>query len=394
MVTAGRPPSALRERWWLPPALCLATAAMHTAVLVLQSAPSTSQSTGAAVSAPQLALTAACGTWWLAAGVLGLVRRGRLGRAAVVALPGHAVALATMGLLSSSPGVAWAATMTLITLPTVTCLTSPPRLARLVLALAAVAVAVTSFDAVGGLAGPGFGVFAALCTLMTVLVPTVVVMRLRARLRSTAARALRQAVTDPLTGLLNRRGLDEGAAQEPLGTTGAGRLCVVVADVDHFKQVNDAFGHATGDEVLRALADLLRQHSRDDDLVVRHGGEEFAWVGRWPDAAAAAQAAERLRCAVAPAPMPHQRTLTVSLGVAAARDGDRCTDSAQALHRLIDRADTALYEAKRAGRNRVAVASDSDDPADDGAWGQAAPQPNPSARDSVTGAVTAGGGAP
>lgn len=365
----------------------MATAAMHAAVLVLQTVPSTGQSTDPVASAPQCALTVVCGTWWLAAAVLGLVRRGRLGRTAVVVLSGHAVALGAMGLLSASPGVPWAATMTLITLPTVTCLTSPPRLARLVLALAAVAAAATSFDAVSALAGPGFGVFAVLCTLMTVFVPAVSVMRLRARLRSATARALHQAVTDPLTGLLNRRGLDEGAAR--LGAEGAlpGPVCVVVADVDRFKQVNDTFGHSTGDVVLRTVADLLREHARSGDVLVRHGGEEFAWVGRWPDAAAAVQAAERLRGAVAAAPMPHERPLTVSLGVAAADVAVLHPHPVEALHRLLDRADTALYEAKRSGRDRVVVAGSAPLTSSSSA---AATEPGSTGGDTVT----AGAGAP
>jgi diguanylate cyclase (GGDEF)-like protein len=126
-------------------------------------------------------------------------------------------------------------------------------------------------------------------------------------------------------------------------------------DVDHFKQVNDAFGHAAGDRALRGIAETLRANTRVFDSLARYGGEEFVVVmpGSAPDEATAA--AERLRAAVekmAFAPDPGRLCrLSVSVGVAC---GDKRIDTAEA---LLHAADVALYAAKNAGRNRVEMAT-------------------------------------
>jgi two-component system cell cycle response regulator len=137
--------------------------------------------------------------------------------------------------------------------------------------------------------------------------------------------------------------------------SGQGRqLAVLMVDVDHFKSVNDRYGHASGDRALRLIADSLRVNTRVFDSVARYGGEEFVVVMPGTGPVEAAAAAERLRVAIqelefnatAGMPMP----LTVSVGVA-------CTSVATALPEgLLQAADTALYDAKRNGRNRVEMA--------------------------------------
>jgi two-component system cell cycle response regulator len=173
------------------------------------------------------------------------------------------------------------------------------------------------------------------------------------RLRSDLGTALEMALTDPLTGLYNQRYLRRHLAG--LMESGQGRqLAVLMVDVDHFKLVNDRFGHASGDRALRLIADSLRMNTRVFDSVARYGGEEFIVVMPGTGAAEATAAAERLRLAVEEikfnAATGLQTPLTVSVGVACASS---TTVSAEA---LLQAADTALYDAKRNGRNRVELA--------------------------------------
>ena len=124
-------------------------------------------------------------------------------------------------------------------------------------------------------------------------------------------------------------------------------------DADHFKSVNDRFGHNGGDKVLRSLVFSIRATLRDSDLIGRVGGEEFVVLSPGADLASAMRLAERVRSTVAETPLVidgQSLTLTVSVGVAVAGLNDR--DGAA----LLQRADAALYEAKRAGRNRVEAA--------------------------------------
>ncbi len=155
--------------------------------------------------------------------------------------------------------------------------------------------------------------------------------------------------TDPLTGLANRRGLDEMLAdiqERKLPTA------LVVLDIDHFKHVNDTFGHAVGDLVLRQLALCLRECCRSHDLPCRVGGEEFLVLLPDTSLAAATKFAERLRRTVEGTDMPQAGRVTVSLGVTTwPRTGQSLLDA-------IKEADERMYEAKRGGRNRV-VASES-----------------------------------
>ena len=171
------------------------------------------------------------------------------------------------------------------------------------------------------------------------------------------------ASTDPLTGLFNRRGFHEAATQ--LRTRAAKKrepVSVLMFDLDHFKSINDRFGHATGDDVIHRFARTAADSMRADDIVARLGGEEFAAIVAGGEEVAAL-IGERVRgnFQIAGA---HVNDIainaTVSVGAAVTRD------SALDLHALLDRADAALYQAKKGGRNRVTVAAE--------------PQPHPVAR--------------
>lgn len=160
------------------------------------------------------------------------------------------------------------------------------------------------------------------------------------------------AVTDPLTQLYNRRKLrqdmDIAIAADRRYRTG---LAFILCDVDHFKSINDQYGHETGDAVLKQLAKQLRQHTRESDTVARWGGEEFAILTALADRAKAQALAEKLRQILAASVFPLDRSVTASFGVALLT----AEDTAET---LIRRADQALYAAKGAGRNRVMLAAD------------------------------------
>jgi diguanylate cyclase (GGDEF)-like protein len=157
-----------------------------------------------------------------------------------------------------------------------------------------------------------------------------------------------QSLLDPLTGLLNRLALQRRF--EELGTQAAlsgAELCMVIGDIDHFKLVNDEHGHDCGDAVLAEVAEALRTNMRSFSLLYRFGGEEFLAVLPGLDLRQGAGLAERLREAVQ-ARRPRGIEVTISFGVAAARGTDVNFEA------MFAEADRRLYEAKRAGRNRVA----------------------------------------
>lgn len=162
------------------------------------------------------------------------------------------------------------------------------------------------------------------------------------------------ATLDSLTGLRNRRHFLEGVETEFARARRLQRtLSFLAVDADHFKGVNDRYGHATGDAVLRTLADLCRRNVREVDLVGRLGGEEFAIAMPEAEIELAVRVAERLRSAVAESVVlvdGVEVTLTISVGVATLSDGDGT------LAMLMSRADDALYEAKRTGRDKVVAA--------------------------------------
>ena len=158
-------------------------------------------------------------------------------------------------------------------------------------------------------------------------------------------------VTDSLTGLLNRRAYDARVVDERARASRGKSLSILMIDVDHFKDFNDTFGHAAGDEVLARLGRLLLGATRGTDSVARYGGEEFVVIAPDADSDAAAHLAERCRAAAEMATWPKRR-ITISVGVATwTRDMP-----ASLLEDLPLAADRALYYAKRTGRNRVAHA--------------------------------------
>lgn len=161
----------------------------------------------------------------------------------------------------------------------------------------------------------------------------------------------RQTLSDPLTGVGNRRfaELHLRARHEELLRLGRG-FGVLFVDIDHFKDFNDRHGHATGDEVLRAVARTLAASVRDGDVVGRWGGEEFLVVMGAVSAQTVAAAAERLRSLVDASslrrPGGQELRITVSIGATCARAGESLTD-------LLERADRFLYQSKASGRDRV-----------------------------------------
>ncbi len=181
------------------------------------------------------------------------------------------------------------------------------------------------------------------------------------RLRNDVGSALEMALIDPLTGLYNQRYLMRHL-RGLLESDPNRELAVLMIDVDHFKAVNDEFGHATGDIALRAIADVLRANTRVFDSVARYGGEEFVAVMPGTGADEGSEAAERLRSAVEATQFSWASgslaRVTVSVGVACTAHGLSTPEA------ILHAADRALYAAKRAGRNRIEIAA----PVTPGAW--------------------------
>lgn len=156
-----------------------------------------------------------------------------------------------------------------------------------------------------------------------------------------------ESVIDPLTGLLNRKALQSRFNEiEQQAHLSGGSVCMIELDLDHFKRVNDLFGHGRGDAVLREMAYGLRKSLRSFELIYRIGGEEFLIVLPGTHLPEGLEIAERVRHLVAET-QPAGVEITVSLGVAQASGGD------VRFKQLYAAADTALYEAKHGGRNRV-----------------------------------------
>jgi diguanylate cyclase (GGDEF)-like protein len=165
------------------------------------------------------------------------------------------------------------------------------------------------------------------------------------------------SMRDPLTGLWNRRYLDETMSRElPRARRHNTPIGVVILDLDHFKQLNDTFGHDAGDHVLARVGEMLRHATRGSDIACRFGGEEFGLILPAASLEASRNKAETIRSAFAAMNLDFEGTplgpLTLSAGVAALPAGKQ--DWAQVM-RL---ADKALYTAKQAGRNRVIAATD------------------------------------
>lgn len=179
--------------------------------------------------------------------------------------------------------------------------------------------------------------------------------RLQEELRRRNEELDRAGRTDGLTGLSNRRDVEGYLRQQvSLGRRNASPVAVLLFDVDHFKRVNDTYGHAGGDAVLREVASRLAGHVRLEDTIGRWGGEEFLAVLPMTTAAEGSVVAERVRAALAARPCPlsvdgvGEVAVTISVGCAAGTQ--------ETAEELVARADSALYEAKEAGRNRVVIA--------------------------------------
>jgi diguanylate cyclase (GGDEF)-like protein len=158
------------------------------------------------------------------------------------------------------------------------------------------------------------------------------------------------ALTDELTKLPNRRALAQRFLQEmQRARRHKNAIAFLMIDLDHFKQVNDTYGHLNGDAVLHELAQILAGSARESDVCARYGGEEFALILHETTESGAKILAERIRAKVAAATFPGGLKLTISIGVAA-------TDDSALFTQLMDRADQALYAAKQGGRNQVKIA--------------------------------------
>ncbi len=182
------------------------------------------------------------------------------------------------------------------------------------------------------------------------------------RLAGLVAAQRRAAITDGLTGLRSRRYLEQALCTEAARVQRSGDpLSMLLLDIDHFKKVNDTYGHQGGDRVLVEVAQRLRSLARPGDLVARYGGEEFAILLRDTDPARGHEIAERIRHGIAAAPIAvgdnRLHRVTISLGVA----GMAATSSGN-IDDIVLAADRALYAAKDAGRNRVAAADDPTQP--------------------------------
>ena len=183
--------------------------------------------------------------------------------------------------------------------------------------------------------------------MVSVSAVAAVVTALEERNAALVTRLTGEARTDALTGLLNRRGLDDWA-RPALAAAGSGPVSLVAFDVDHFKSVNDRWGHDAGDRLLAIVGDVLRRHARDGDAVCRLGGEEFVALLPATDTAGAQSLAARVRAAVAAGCTVPTGCIRISAGIATGTGAD-------SLGELLERADAALYAAKRNGRDRVVI---------------------------------------
>ena len=177
------------------------------------------------------------------------------------------------------------------------------------------------------------------------------------RLRQSLSEVKQEATTDALTGLCNRRAFDARLRRAMAhAKAGDGPLTLLLIDADHFKHVNDTYGHKVGDLVLRLIGRVLASNVKGRDTAARYGGEEFAVLLTGADLHAGAIVAEQMRAAldgrrlVNKGSGQHVQGVTVSVGVAQFRPGEASAT-------LVERADAALYRAKRGGRNRVCADS-------------------------------------
>jgi diguanylate cyclase len=175
-------------------------------------------------------------------------------------------------------------------------------------------------------------------------------------LRQEVARAEEAALVDSLTGLANRRAFDLALEAQVAGAQpGRAGLCLLMADIDHFKQINDSYGHLFGDKVLRAAAQIFKGNTKANDLVARYGGEEFAFILPDTPLRGAETLAERIRGLIEGGRIRQAKStdelarVTISFGVAEYLAGE-------ATEAFVKRADAAMYASKARGRNRITLA--------------------------------------
>ncbi len=195
--------------------------------------------------------------------------------------------------------------------------------------------------------GPPF--FALLCVALRTLGQTQI------QLKATHDKLEQLAYTDPLTNLMNRRSFTIAAQREIARAARTGtELMFLMMDLDRFKAINDTYGHAAGDDVIKSFADLCRHHFRETDIVGRLGGEEFGALLISENLNGVRTRAETFRKQVENQPVTGERGdihITVSIGISVYEQG------ADSLETLMTRADDALYEAKQNGRNRIVAHS-------------------------------------
>lgn len=199
----------------------------------------------------------------------------------------------------------------------------------------------------------GLGFWALIDRLLGIALLITFAMALVENVRVTE-RLLTLSMTDPLTGILNRRYfLSQSAAELSRVRRYGFPLSVLMLDIDHFKSVNDTYGHSVGDQVIRTIAATCRSTLRLPDILARYGGEEFVITMPQTAEPEASRVAERLRQMLEEAVIEHKEgklSVTVSIGMA------QWISSDGSIEDTIDRADKALYEAKRSGRNKVCIA--------------------------------------
>jgi diguanylate cyclase (GGDEF)-like protein len=183
---------------------------------------------------------------------------------------------------------------------------------------------------------------------------------LETRVRMRTAELEKLAMLDPLTGAGNRRHLDQRAGVELADSERHGApLAVVLLDIDHFKKINDTWGHAAGDAVLKRLVSCVQSELRSRDFLARIGGEEFVLLLPGSSLDDGVRVCERMRCAIGCSPFETEQgsiSVTSSFGITMLARGE-------SLEQVLQRADSALYQAKSAGRNRVIAADSSAVPA-------------------------------
>lgn len=270
-----------------------------------------------------------------------------LGAGGMIGVAGSAYVLA-------DPGTSHAVLVLLATIPALAAMHSRPSM---VVGFAVTALALAL--AVSAAVAPSWPEFlvAGGATAMAVTVPTALVAALRRSLMGLVARLEEIGDTDPLTGVLNRRGVEaQLQALMDAVVLGDRGLGAAIVDIDHFKSINDRFGHSTGDSVLVAVADVVRASAADDAIVARVGGEEFLLLAPVDDERDIARTAESIRARVA-----RETPVTVSVGavyadvraVTAAHHHPTEPAGRDLIDRLSHSADRHLYVSKQGGRDRV-----------------------------------------